>query len=104
MTAALSPAQALDRLADLSAEIRAAVVLGQTGRRLAGSPAVAAPAAELLAAADAPEIEIGASRGVVYAVRGARHAIAVVATRATLPALMRYDLRAVLAEVEGGEK
>jgi hypothetical protein len=101
MTAALSPAQALDRLAELSPDIRAAVVLDDAGRRLAGSPAMAAPAAELLAAAQAPEVEVGASRGVVYAVRGARHAIAVVAGRAALPALMRYDLRAVLAEVEG---
>jgi hypothetical protein len=102
MTTELSPVQALDRLAELAGEIREAVVLGADGRRMAGSPAVAGPAAELLAASDSPEIEVAAARGVVFAVRGRRYAIAAVCTRSALPALMRYDLRAVLAELEGG--
>jgi hypothetical protein len=101
MTTALKPVQALDRLADLAGEdIRAAVVLDRDGRRLAGSPALAAPAAELVVAANAPEIEVAVERGLVFAVRGRGHAIAAVCTRAVLPALMRYDLRAVLAELE----
>ena len=101
MTTAATPAQALDRLAELSGDIRAAVVLDSGGRRLAGSRAVGAPAAELLAAADADELEVAVERGLVFAVRGRRHAIAAVCNRSVLPALMRYDLRAVLAEVEG---
>ena len=101
MTAAFTPERTLDRLAELSEHVREAVVLDRRGRRLAGSPAVAAPARDLLRATDAAEIEVATSRGVVYAARSARHAIAVVSTRDALPALMLYDLRMLLSELEG---
>jgi hypothetical protein len=101
MTPGLKPVEVLDRLAHFHGdEVRGVVVLDRNGRCLAGSPAVAAPAAELVGAAGAPEVEVGAERGLVFAVRGRRHALAAVCTRAVLPALIRYDLRAVLAELE----
>jgi hypothetical protein len=102
MTGALSAAQALDHLLDLSSDIRAGVVLDSRGRRLAGGRALAAPAHDLLGETDAPEIEVSTGRGTVFASRGRRAAIVVVAQRSALPALMLYDLRVVLGLMEGG--
>ncbi len=101
MTAAFTPELTLDRLAELSRHVREAVVLDREGRRLAGSPALAEPARQLLGATDAVDIEVATSRGVVYAARSPEHAIAVVTTRDALPALMLYDLRMLLGELEG---
>jgi hypothetical protein len=76
-------------------------VLDAGGGHLAGPPALAEPARRLLAGAgDAAEVEVATGRGVVYAARSSRNAIAVVATRAALPALMLYDLRVVLGELD----
>ncbi|HEX2398082.1 MAG TPA: hypothetical protein VHI73_08080 [Solirubrobacteraceae bacterium] len=100
MTGALSPEQALQRLLEMSADVRQGVVLDRRGRRLAGSRALAGPARELLDAVDAPEIEVGTGRGGVFAVRSNGAAIAVVTQRSVLPALMLYDLRVVLGEME----
>jgi hypothetical protein len=100
MTGALSPEQALDRLLEMSADVRQGVILDGRGRRLAGSRALAGPALELLDAADAPEIEVATGRGGVFAVRSNGAAIVVVTHRSTLPALMLYDLRVVLGEME----
>ena len=59
------------------------------GRRVAGAAALAAPARALLAGAPgAAEVEVATVRGVVYAARSERHAIAVVSDRGALPALM----------------
>ena len=103
MTTALSPPNALERLSEMSGHVREAVVLGPRGRRVAGAAALAAPARALLAAApDAAELEVATARGVVYAARSSRHAIAVVSGRGALPALMLYDLRMLLAEMDGG--
>jgi len=103
MTTALSPPTALERLSEMSGHVREAVVLGPRGRRVAGAAALAAPARALLAAApDAAELEVATARGVVYAARSSRHAIAVVSGRGALPALMLYDLRMLLAEMDGG--
>ena len=102
MTTALSPPTALERLSQMSGHVREAVVLGPRGRRVAGAAALAAPARALLAAApDAAELEVATARGVVYAARSSRHAIAVVSGRGALPALMLYDLRMLLAEMDG---
>jgi hypothetical protein len=100
MASALTPDQALEHLLELSPDIRAAVVLDDQRRRLAGRRSLAGAARELLAATDAPEIEVGAGRGSVFASRSERAAIAVVAARSALPALMLFDLRVVLARLE----
>lgn len=100
MTAAGSPQLALDRLAEMSPHIREAVVLDAGGERLAGSRALSAPARELLAHVEGTEVEVATRRGVVYAARSQRSAIAVVASRAALPALMLYDLRMVLGDLD----
>lgn len=82
--------------------VREAIVLDGRGRRVAGPGALAAPARDLLAAAgDAAEVEVSTAGGVVYAARSARHAIALVSSRAALPALMLYDLRMLLSALDG---
>ena len=86
----------------MSPHVREAIVLDARGRRVAGAAALAGPTRALLEAApDASELEVAASRGVVYAARSARHAIAVVSGRGSLPALMLYDLRMLLARMDG---
>ncbi|MDX6669960.1 MAG: hypothetical protein QOI91_323 [Solirubrobacteraceae bacterium] len=97
----MSPERALDQLLAVAVDARDGVVLGADGRRLAGSRALAAPARELLAAAgDASEVEVATGRGTVYAARGERRSIAVVATRAALSAAMRYDVHMTLRGLE----
>jgi hypothetical protein len=101
MPSALTPEVALDYLNELSADIRAAVLLDAGGRRLAGAEALAEPARALLAAA--PEdtaIEVMADRGAVFAARSPAHALCVVTGRFALPALVLYDLRAVLSDLQ----
>lgn len=100
MTAALTPERALQHLLELSPDIRDGVVMDKEGRRLAGRRSLAGPARELLAACDAPEVEVGAGRGAVFASRSDRGAMVVVADRSTLPALILYDLRVVLERME----
>jgi hypothetical protein len=98
----LTPALALDYLRELSADIRAGVVLDPAGARLAGSEALAEPARELLGAAgDAREIHVTTADGNVFAARSERHALVVVCGRFALPSLVRYDLRLVLADLAG---
>jgi hypothetical protein len=101
MTATLSPAAALAHLAELSPDVREGIVLDAGGTRLAGSAALAGPAAELLDQAGAPEIEVVTDRGAVFVAADGEHAIAVVAARAALPSLMFCDLRAVLGRLGG---
>jgi hypothetical protein len=97
---AVTPERALDHLSTIASGVRDGVVLGADGRRLAGNRDLAAPARALLAAAgDAPEIEVATGRGTVYAVRSGRRAIAVVAERGSLPALMLFDLRVTVGEL-----
>jgi hypothetical protein len=102
MTAALTPQRALDHLLGLTTDVRDGVVLAADGRRLAGSAVLAGPARELLAASEAPEIEVGTGRGGVFASRSERGAIVVATHRSALPALMLYDLRVTLERLEGG--
>ncbi len=75
-------------------------MLDAKGRCLAGSRALAAPARDLLAHIEGSEVEVATRRGVVYAARSQHSAIALVAGRAALPALMLYDLRVVLGELD----
>jgi hypothetical protein len=103
MTAALTPSLALDFLAALSADIRAAVVLDHDGALRAGPDHLAAPARALLAAApDANQLEGATPGGAAYAARDSRHAIVVVTGRFALPRLTRHDLRTALSAL-GGE-
>ena len=103
--AALTPALALDYLRELSADIRTGVVLGADGELLAGSEALADPARDLFAnAGDASELQVVTRDGDVFAARSDRHKIAVVTGRFALPSLIRYDLKLVLADLEGAER
>jgi hypothetical protein len=98
----LTPELAVGYLRELSADIVTAAVLTAAGEPLAGGPDVAIAAGRLLAAApDAAEIEVVTPRGTVFAARDAAHAVAVACGRFALPALVRYDLKVVLAELGG---
>jgi hypothetical protein len=98
----LSPALALDYLRELSADIRAGVVLDPAGARLAGPEELAEPARDLIAGAgDAREIQVAVAEGTVFAARSDRHAVVVVCGRFALPSLIRYDLRRVLSDLAG---
>ena len=102
MTDALTPDQALDYLCALSADIREGAVLGADGRLLAGPSELADPARALLAAAhEADDIEVATAGACVFAARSDRHAVVLVCGRFALPALVRYDLRKVLGDLEG---
>ncbi len=96
----LTPELAADYLRELSADIRAAVVMTAAGEPLAGAPELAGPARRLLEAApDAAEIEVSVSGGAIHAARSAEHAVVAVCGRFALPALIRYDLKVVLGEL-----
>jgi hypothetical protein len=100
MTPALTPALALDYLHELSADIDAGVVLDAAGTLLAGDEQLAAPARDLLGAADdATDVHVTTADGSVFASRDDRHAIVVACGRFALPSLARYDLRMVLADL-----
>jgi hypothetical protein len=102
---ALTPPLALDYLRELSADVRAGVVLDPAGALLAGPEALAGPARDLLASAgDAREVQVATADGVVFAGRSDRHSVVVVCGRFALPSLILYDLRLVLADLAGGER
>ena len=102
MTDALSPAQALEYLRTLSADIEEAAVLAADGSLLAGPEMLAEAARALLAAAlDADDLEVSTVAGSVFAARSDRHAVVLVCGRFALPALVRFDLRMVLADLAG---
>ena len=99
---ALSPALAVGYLAELSADVRAALVLDAGGSVMAGSHELAGPARDLLqAAGDAPEIEVRTPDGAVFAARSDSHAVVVVCGSFALSGLQRHDLRTVLADLGG---
>lgn len=98
----LTPQLALDYLRELSADIRAGVVLDPQGALLAGAEDLVEPARDLLkAAGDAAELQVTTADGAVFAARDERHVIAVVCGRFALPSLIRYDLRLVLGDLAG---
>jgi hypothetical protein len=102
MTDALTPAQALEYLRTLSADILQAAVLGADGALLAGPPELAEPARALLAAApEADDIEVSTAQASVFAARSDAHAVVLVCGRFALPALVRFDLRMVLGDLAG---
>jgi len=102
MTEALTPAQALEYLRTLSADIEEAAVLAADGELLAGNEALAEPARELLdAAPDADDVEVSTADGCVFAARDDDYSLVLVTGRFALPALVRYDLRMVLSDLAG---
>lgn len=101
-TPRLSPELAGDYLRELSADIRAVAVLTAAGEPIAGSAELLAAARELLAAAPAAaEIEVELPGGAAFAARDDQHALVAACGRFALPALIRYDLKVVLAELAG---
>ena len=102
MPPALTPALALEYVHELSADVRAAVVLDAAGALLAGSAELAGPAHALLdAIGDASEVEDGSADGVVCAVRTTAHAAVAVCGRFAIGGVVRQDLRTALAALEG---
>ena len=119
MAGTLTPERTAERLCELSTDARAAVLLDAAGS-LAGfhgvpqteSRELGELARELFEGVDRahrglpggpPEqMEAQVEGGAVYASRTPRWTLAVVARRGALSSLMLMDLRAVLAELEGG--
>jgi hypothetical protein len=119
MEHALTPKRTAERLCELSADARAAVLLDAAGTR-AGSHGVPEDRSDDLgelarglfeavdrAHRDIPggppeQVEAQVEGGAVYASRTPRWTLAVVARRTALSSLMLMDLRAVLRELEGG--
>ena len=102
MTAAFTPDLALAYLRELSADIRASVLLDARGERLAGPEALVAPARALLR--DAPaELEARTDAGAVFAARDGDRQLVAVTGPLALPGLTRHDLRTVLRALGGAE-
>jgi predicted regulator of Ras-like GTPase activity (Roadblock/LC7/MglB family) len=119
MADTLTPERAAERLRELSADVRAAVLLDAAGS-LAGATdedrdrahALAELARRLFEEVDRatrdwdtepPEqVEVQIPGGAVFASRTPRWTLAAVAKRGALSSLMLYDLRALLGELEGG--
>ena len=108
MTAALTPALALDYLSELSADIRAAIVLDAGGMPLAlrraedargSDAALAAAAREFIA--EAPAVRALTERGGAFGARDDRHAVVVVTGPLALPQLAIHDIRSVLSALGG---
>jgi hypothetical protein len=100
--AGLTPALAVDYVRELSADVRAVVVLDVGGEPLAGPLDLTDPARALLdASGDAAELDVGTDAGVVCAVRSAAHAAVAVCGRFAIGGVVRADLRAALAALEG---
>src|SRR3954470_14578386 len=105
MPPALTPELALDYLRELSADVRAGVVLAGDGTRLAGPDALAEAGRRLLAALPhVEEGEVATADGIVFAGRSSRHAVVLVCGRLALGALHRYDLRRVLGDLDGDRR
>jgi hypothetical protein len=115
MADTLTPERTAERLCELSADVRAAVLLDAAGS-LAGASDDARELGELARRlfeevdratrdwdAEPPEqVEIQVPGGAVFASRTPRWTLAAVAKRGALSSLMLYDLRALLRELEGG--
>jgi hypothetical protein len=113
VSATLTPELALQYLDELSTDIKASVVMAADGRTAAAShPGESGDrlrelTRELFEGADSTDdrkvtqVEVSTGDGAVYAVRDQQWTIAVVTGRFALSSLMFYDLRSVLADLEG---
>jgi hypothetical protein len=104
MTASLTPALALAYLSELSADVRAAIVLGAGGEALAvsggaGRSNLVAAARDLLA--EAPVVRALTDRGGAFGARDELHGIVVATGPLALPGLATHDLLGVLAALGG---
>jgi hypothetical protein len=99
---------AIERMREMSTDLRGCAILGGDGRVLAatGDPERWAPAAgELLAAADsargepAARVHVATADGEAFAIREAGLAMVAVANRFTLASLMLFDMRAILRDL-----
>jgi hypothetical protein len=119
MADTLIPERAAERLCELSADVRAAVLLDAAGALAGASEDDRDRARELGELArrlfeevdratrdwdtEPPEqVEVQVPGGAVFASRTPRWTLAAVAKRGALSSLMLYDLHAVLGELEGG--
>jgi hypothetical protein len=119
MADTLTPERTAERLCELSADVRAAVLLDAAGSLASASEEDAGRGRELGELArrlfeevdratrdwetEPPEqVEVQVPGGAVFASRTPRWTLAAVAKRGALSSLMLYDLRAVLGELEGG--
>jgi hypothetical protein len=119
MAETLTPEHAAERLCELSADVRAAVLLDAAGSlesacdEAGGQPKELAELARRLFEevdratrdwdTEPPEqVEVQVPGGAVFASRTPRWTLAAVAKRGALSSLMLYDLRALLGELEGG--
>ena len=103
MAPALTPDLALEYLAALSADVRDGVVLDAEGTLLAGTPALAPVAGELVGAMGEGTEAVGrAAHGVVLAARAQRLAIVLVCGSQAIEGLALHDLRLVLADLGAG--
>jgi predicted regulator of Ras-like GTPase activity (Roadblock/LC7/MglB family) len=119
MADTLTPERAAERLCELSADVRAAVLLDAAGSLESSSEddrsraqALAELARKLFEEVDRatrdwetepPEqVEVQVPGGAVFASRTPRWTLAVVAKKGALASLMLYDLRALLGWLEGG--
>ena len=119
MAGTLTPERTAERLCELSADARAAVLLDAAGAPASVHGVPQEPSGELAELArslfeavdrayrDIPggppeQVEAQVEGGAVYASRTPHWTLAVVARRAALSSLMLMDLRAVLGELEGG--
>jgi hypothetical protein len=92
MTAALSPELAIAYVRELSADVRAAVVLARNGAVLAGEPGLAPAAMAFAAALDpATDAVIRTPDGVVFGARSRDHSLLVVASSLSLEGPTRLD-------------
>jgi hypothetical protein len=119
MADTLTPERAAERLRELSADVRAAVLLDAAGS-LAGASEEDRERARTLGElarrlfeevdratrdweTEPPQqVEVQVPGGAVFASRTPRWTLAAVAKRGALSSLMLYDLRALLIELEGG--
>ena len=103
----LTPEGALSRLRELSAEVRASILLDSEGSVAACSDdslrqRLRGPVIELLERADEAaeqppsQVEVSMPGGAVFAAREDGWTLAVVADRRALSSLMFYDMRSVL--------
>jgi predicted regulator of Ras-like GTPase activity (Roadblock/LC7/MglB family) len=109
----LTPELALQYLGELSTDIKASVIASSDGRTAAASlpddsgDRLRELTQQLFQRADAADdrpvtqVEVSTGDGAVYAVRDEQWSIGVVTGRFALSSLMFYDLRSVLADLEG---
>ena len=107
----LTPAGLPARLRELSADVRAVLLLDARSEAVGvdgGPPELVDEAKALISAADraAPggppeELEVQFPRGAVYVVRREPWALAAVAGRGSLSSLVRWDMRVLLSELGG---